>query len=178
MGKFIELINKRKSIRKYLDKAVERDLIVQCVEAARLAPSACNSQPWRFLVIDNKEIIETVKSAAFSGVYSPMKWVCKAPVIVVIMAELDVMTNFIGRSIQGTSYYLIDCGIAGEHFVLQAEELGLSTCWIGWFNSKQLKKVLKLKFKPVAIISLGYGAGTAKPTKRKSINDITHFNQW
>jgi nitroreductase len=176
---FEKLVKQRISVRKFSDKPVSDELINQCLESARLAPSACNSQPWRFTVIKNNDVKQKIKDKVFTGIYSTMKWVCNAPVLIVISAKPDFKANVIGKTLQGTNYYLIDIGIAGEHIVLQAEELGLSTCWIGWFNAKKLKKVLNLKHKPVIIICIGYHSEkidkTKKPKIRKNLKDITEY---
>jgi len=85
-----------------------------------------------------------------------------------------------GKQIQKVQFYLIDTGIAGEHFVLQAEELGLGTCWIGWFNSRKARKVLNIpkKYKIVSLLSLGYyETRPQKEKKRKSLEDIAWFNE-
>ena len=141
---FSELVKSRRSIRKYTDKKVNREDIKKCIEAARLAPSAENVQPWRFIIIDEPELLAGLAKEAFSNIYFPMKFVGKAPVIVVMLAKLDVLANRIGKQIQDIHYYYIDIGIAGEHLVLQAQELGLSTCWIGWFHPKKVREYLKI----------------------------------
>lgn len=152
------LIQSRRSIRKYQPRPVERDKIMDCLVAAQHAPSAQNVQPCRFVVLDSPEAILAVGKAAFSGIYSPSRWGLKAPVLVVLCAELDLLVNRIGRSVQGTQYYLLDCGIAGEHFVLQAQSHGLGTCWIGWFHAKRLRKALNLprSLRPVVVLAVGY----------------------
>ena len=176
-----DIIDKRKSIRKYLPDPINRDLILKCIDAARLAPSAENVQPWRFLVIDQPDIIEKIKKSAFSGLYKFTRFAAKAPVIVIILARLDILANRIGKQIQGTQYYLIDIGIAGEHFVLQATELGLGTCWIGWFNEKKLRKELNIpgKYRIVSLISMGYydKKYDLKERDRKKLEDIYWLNE-
>jgi len=128
----LDLLKHRKSVRKFLGRPVEREKIMMCLEAARLAPSACNSQPWRFIVVDDERLKNKLCGAAFSGIYSINSFCKMAPVIVVVISE----------KFRGTKYYLIDIGIAVEHFVLQAEDLGLGTCWIGWFNERAVKSIL------------------------------------
>ncbi|MCK5738349.1 nitroreductase family protein [bacterium] len=152
------LIQSRRSIRKYQPRSVERKKIMDCLVAAQYAPSAQNVQPWRFVVLDSPETIMKVGATAFSGIYSPSRWALNAPVLVVLCAQLDLLVNRIGRSVQGTQYYLLDCGIAGEHFVMQAQVHGLGTCWIGWFHAKRLRKALNLprSLRPVAVLSVGY----------------------
>ena len=175
----LALIKTRRSIRKYLDKKVERQKILQCIEAARLAPSADNVQPWRFIVIDETELKNRFVKQAFSGIYLPSRFAAKAPVIIVILAKLDIITNRIGKQIQGIHYYFIDIGIAGEHLALQAHELGLGTCWIGWFSPKKTRKILNIpkNYKIVSLMSLGYSdQNTSEVTKRMLLKDIAWFN--
>lgn len=175
-----EIIAQRRSIRRYLDKPVEKDKILECLEAARLAPSADNVQPWRFLVIDDPELKDKLSKNVFSGIYSVSKFAAKAPVLIVILARLDILANRIGKQIQGVNFYLIDTGIAGEHIVLQAEELGLGTCWIGWFNSRKARKVLGIpkKYKIVSLLSMGYyEKKPSREKKRKNLEDIAWFNK-
>ncbi len=178
--KFYDLSLKRYSVRKYLDKKVDRELIKKCVEAARIAPSAENVQPWRFLVIDDPEKLNELKKAAFSGVYSVTKWANSAPVIIVVLAKTDILANTIGTFLQGTQFYLIDIGIATEHLILQATELNLGTCWIGWFNEKKTRKILNIpsKYKIVSLVTLGYFEFNEKRTKkhRKKLDKILFFN--
>jgi nitroreductase len=173
------LIRSRRSIRRFLPDPVDRDRILECLEAARLAPSAQNAQPWRFLVIDDPELKSAFARKAFSGVYSMTKFAAAAPVIVAVLARLDVAAHRVGRAVQGTQFYLIDIGIAGEHFVLKAEELGLSTCWIGWFNSRRARRVLRIprKYKIVALFPVGLAASRPpSETKRKPLEEIAWFN--
>ena len=154
----LNLIKQRKSVRRFLDRPVEREKILMCLEAARAAPSACNSQPWRFIVVDDPELKKRLCDRAFRGIYFINAFCKKAPVIVVIVSEKGRFLARIGGMFRGTRYYLIDIGIVGEHFVLQAEEMGLGTCWIGWFNESAVKKALSIpKGKKIdVLIALGY----------------------
>ena len=178
---FQKIIRQRRSIRRYLAAPVEKEKLLACLEAARIAPSAHNAQSWRFLVIDDPEIKARFAEKAFSGIYKMTQFAAQAPVLVLLMAELDVLANRLGRQVQGVEFYLLDLGIAGEHLVLQAEELGLSTCWIGWFNIRQTRKFFKIprKFKIVALLALGYAA--SRPPRegvRKSIEEIVRINEF
>jgi len=177
---FQQLVQGRKSIRRFLDKPVEREKILACLEAARVAPSASNVQPWRFLVIDEPEVIKEFAKEVFSGIYYPTKFAAKAPVIILILARLDIIANRIGKEIQDINYYYIDIGIAGEHIVLQAEELGLGTCWIGWFNPRRTRKFLKIprKYKIVSLMAMGYyEKKPSRERKRKNLDEIVWFNK-
>lgn len=177
---FQELVRNRRSVRRYLDRPVERDKVLTCLEAARLAPSAENVQPWRFLVIDEPEIKHRYAAKAFSGIYSFSKFAVKAPVLIVILARPDLLANRIGKQIQGVSFYLIDVGISGEHLALQAQELGLGTCWVGWFNSRATRKFFHIprQYKIVCIMTLGYPEAKAPREKmRKNLAEIAFFNR-
>jgi nitroreductase len=175
-----ELIWSRRSVRRYLEKPVEREKILACLEAARLAPSAENVQPWRFLVVDEPSLRDRLAEEAFSGIHSLSRFARRAPVLIIILGHLDLIANRLGRQIQGISFYLIDIGIAGEHIVLQAEELGLGTCWIGWFNARRIRKLLEIprRYKIVSILALGYAESRpGSEKKRKPLEEIAWFNR-
>ncbi len=176
-----EVIQRRRSVRKFLDKPVEREKIEACLEAARLAPSADNVQPWRFVVVDDPEGRERLGEAAFTGVYRACRFAARAPVVVVILAHPDVVANKLGKVVQGTQYYLLDIGIAGEHFVLAATELGLGTCWIGWFSKRGVRRLFGIprKYDVVAMIALGHPDPThLGPKKKKLLGDIVRYNKF
>ncbi len=178
---FLQLVQGRRSVRKFKNKPIERDKIVTCIEAARLAPSAENVQPWRFIVLDEAETIEAFSEKTFSGIYRFTRWAARAPVIVAICGELDVLANRLGKQIQGTHYYLIDIGIAGEHLVLQAQEFGIGSCWIGWFDAKKAKKFLAIpgNWKVVQLLALGYPEENLPPQRgKKSLKEILYFNRY
>ncbi len=176
---FSELAATRSSVRVFQPKAVDRALLLQCAEAARLAPSAENAQPWRFLIVDDPQVKERLANEAFSGIYSATKWAAKAPVLVVIFARLDLLANRLGSGITGIHYYIIDIGISGEHFVLQAHELGLGTCWIGWFSANGVRRALKTprSWRPAAMLAVGWPAHNAvRAKKRKALDEVCLFN--
>ena len=177
MASFLDLANARYSCRKYLDTPVEREKVEQCLEVARLAPSACNSQPWHFLVIDDPALKNRLCDAIFSGIYKPNIFARQAPVLVVVISEKSTFLAQIGGKIRNTQYYLIDIGIAVEHFILQATELGLGTCWMGWFNEKEAKRILGLsKNQKIDIVfPLGYPAMPKPDKKRKSLDEMSSF---
>ncbi|OGD13807.1 MAG: hypothetical protein A2V76_00780 [Candidatus Aminicenantes bacterium RBG_16_63_14] len=176
---FQKILRGRRSIRRYLPAPVEREKLLACLEAARIAPSAHNVQPWRFIVVDDPELKDRLAAAAFSGIYSSSKFAARAPVILVLLARPGGTVVRIGAKLQGVSFNLIDMGIAGEHVVLQAEELGLATCWMGWFDYRKVRKVLRIprKFKVVAMMPLGYAE--KRPTReppRKTLEEVVGFN--
>jgi nitroreductase len=177
---FLELARKRQSCRKYdPEKRVSREKIERCIEAARLAPSACNSQPWFFIIVDDPEIKDKVARATFGKVIGFNHFTMQAPVLAVIVTEKANLTSFIGTQIKGIQYRLIDIGIAAEHFCLQAAGEGLGSCMLGWFDEKAVKKVLNIPSRRSVdlIISLGYSADdTLREKKRKPIEEIRRYN--
>ena len=136
---FSTLVKVRQSDRRYKPQAVEADKIDLCIEAARLAPSACNSQPWRFIVVDDAALrAEIADAAASMGMNG---FVREAPVIVAVVLEKMSLTAAIGSVIRDKEFSLLDVGIAVSHFTLQAADLGLGTCIIGWFNERRVRDV-------------------------------------
>lgn len=181
MSDLITLIRNRRSIRKFQEKPVEREKLLTCIEAARFAPSAENKQPWRFLILDDKNIRTQFCDAVFSGIFSVTRWAKKAPIIMVIIADMDLIAHKIVGKMLKIPYYFIDVGIAGEHFILQAQEIGLGTCWIGWFNIKKAQKILNLpKNKKVCqLIAVGYPDQKKGIRKKvKKADEIAFFNIW
>jgi len=158
MKNFLELIQQRQSDRKYTDKPVETEKLARCLEAARLAPSASNSQPWTFVVIDNPELVKKVGKAAMGPLYSFNTFASQAPVIVVIVMEKPKIITEVGGRIKKKEYPLIDVGITAEHFCLQATEEGLGTCMLGWFDERKVKELVHVpeeKNIPL-LITVGY----------------------
>ena len=178
----LELLKQRKSVREFLDRPVEREKIMMSLEAARVAPSACNSQPWKFIVVDDRELKRKLCKTAFSGIYSINSFCKTAPVIVAVVSEKSKFLARIGGMFRGTKYYLIDIGIACEHFVLQAEDLGLGTCWIGWFNESAVKSMLNVPHskKIDILIALGYYDKDKVRSEhgREPLDKITSFNSY
>ncbi len=155
---FSELIKVRQSVRNYSDKAVEKEKIEKCLEAARLAPSASNSQPWKYIVVDEEELKNKVAKATYDKIIRFNKFTIQAPVIIVVVIEKPKLITQIGGKIKHREFPLIDLGISAEHFCLQAAEEGLGTCMIGWFNQKMIKDLLNIPEKKTLglLITLGY----------------------
>jgi len=174
---FTELVKHRYSCRKFLEKPVEREKMELCLEAARLAPSACNSQPWKFIIVEDPALKEKCCQAAFSGQYASNSFGKNAPVLVVVISEKGNFMARVGNLVRDTRFYLVDIGIAVEHFVLQAAELGLGTCWLGWFNETPLKKVLGLpkSAKIDIILPIGYPAQPNREKIRKPKEEIVEY---
>lgn len=175
---FLELVKRRRSIRSYIEKPIDRNLLLQCIEAARLAPSACNAQPWKFIIVDDRDLIIEIAEKVCHSIYSINKFIENAGALVVVVSDREGFMRKVGSYLKGTNYYLIDIGIACEHLVLQATELGLGSCWIGWFDEKRLKEILHVpRDKRIdVIISLGYSTSSGPaPKPRKELSEITSF---
>jgi nitroreductase len=174
----MKLVRERYSLRRYdAGRPVSDHDIAVILEAARLAPSAENSQPWRFVVIRNKETLKE----CFSGIFAPTRFAMEAPVFLALCADRARLLERAGEAVLGTALYQLDCGIAGEHAVLAAAGLGIGSCWIGWFNKKKAKKLLRvpLSFEVVALISLGYPKEPgARPKIRKPLSSIASLEAW
>ena len=179
---FQELINLRQSVRKYSETPVEREKIEKIIEAVHIAPSACNSQPWKIIIVDEPELKNEVAKATFSKTIAFNKFTIEAPVIAVLVIEKAKLIAQIGGSIKDMEYPKIDIGIAAAHFCLQAAELGLGTCMIGWFDEKKIRQLLKIpeKRKIGLVITLGYPPADYKLRKkiRKPLDEICGFNSY
>ena len=175
---FRELVEKRRSVRKYKAEKVPREAIERCLEAARLAPSACNSQPWSFIVADMEPVRTKLAQAAFSGVYAMNDFAAQAPVLIAILTERSKFMAALAGKFRGVQYSLIDIGIACAFLSLAAEEQGLGSCLLGWFNEKAVKEVLGLPrhARVDIMISMGYSAGDkAGPKIRKTSREIWRY---
>lgn len=179
---FNELILTRQSVRRYSEKPVEAGRLNQCLEAARLAPSASNSQPWSFVVVDQEPLRTEVAKATFSDIKLINKFTLHAPVLIVIVMEKAKLITRLAMMVKKKEWPLIDIGIAAEHFCLQATELGLGTCMIGWFEEEKIKKLLKIPSDKSLglVISLGYAeAGYQHRTKiRKPMEEVVRYNRY
>jgi nitroreductase len=177
---FLNLVKERYSVRRYSNKPVQREKIERCIEAARLAPSTCNSQPWRFIVVEDTKLKEAIARETYSKVLSFNSFSKGAPVLIIVISERKNISAKIAGIIKKRDFSLIDIGIAAEHICLQAVEEGLGTCMLGWFDEEAVKKLLNIpKQKRIElIITLGYPDESVKKKskKRKDIDCIRSYN--
>lgn len=173
MNTFLDLVRSRRSIRRYKPDPVPPELVETCIDAARYAPTACNRQSWKF-IIARGAVKDRLVAEALGGIVVPNKWAATAPVIAVIAMDLDAIVHRIAGRIKKIRYHMVDAGIAGEHFVLQATELGLGTCWIGWFNKRAVKRILDLPagWDVPAMIAVGFPDQEPGEKRRKDIAEI------
>jgi nitroreductase len=153
---------------------------MQILEAARLAPSACNQQPWRFAVVRDLDLKRRIVEEGFlPGI--KMTWAIDAPVHVVIGMERSFVTHRIAASVSGVNYPWVDIGIAGEHLVLAATELGLGTCWIGWIKPRVVGRIVgwPASITPVVVITVGFAsdldAAIPSSSMRKPLNELVRW---
>jgi nitroreductase len=177
---FLSLVNQRQSVRKYASKTVEPEKLARCLEAARLAPSASNTQPWHYIIVDQEPLRTAVANATFSDMVKFNRFTLQVPVLVVILLEKPRLLNRIAMILKNKEWRLIDIGITAEHFCLQAVEEGLGSCIMGWFDEKQLKKLLAIPSDKTVglVISIGY-AEEGYPLRkkvRKPVEEMVSYN--
>lgn len=177
---FAELVQKRQSDRKYINKPIAKELVLQIIESARLAPSASNSQPWTFVVVDKEPIRTEIANATVTNGLPINKFALDAPIIIAIVIEQPKPLTRLAGWLKKRDFPWIDIGIAAEHICLQAAELGIGSCMIGWFDEKQVKQSLHIpKDKKVGLlITLGYTPDNYlyRQKIRKSLDKILKFN--
>jgi nitroreductase len=178
--KMLELIISRQSDRKYRDNPVEKEKLERIIEAGRMAPSACNAQPWKFIVVTEPKLIEKIAEAASAKLIGMNTFVSQAPVQIIVVREKPNMSSKVGGTIKNKDYSLIDIGIAAENICLQARAEGIGSCIIGWFDEKMLRKLLSIpKSKRVElIITLGYSLSDHREKKRKPPEEIISYNKY
>ncbi len=171
MQEFSELIRQRFSVRAYTNREVEKEKLLQVLDAGRMAPSAANLQPWHFVVVSDHKKREEV-CTCYKGA-----WLSQAPVIIVICSDKAQSWK---RSFDGKDSSDIDAAIAIDHMTLMATELGLGTCWICHFNTRLCSELLKIprQLEVVALLPLGYPAAGASEKKRKPLSAISSANEY
>lgn len=173
--KFAELVKIRQSDRKYKKQDVEKEKIIQCLETARLSPSANNSQPWKFVVVDDPLKKEQVAELTIG--LGMNKFTHQCPVLVAVVLEKQNFMSTIGSMIKNKDYCLFDIGIAVNQFCLQAADLGLGTCIIGWFDERKIKKILGVRNRRIPLlISLGYPDAPTREKVRKPLDVMSSWN--
>jgi nitroreductase len=165
----LELILRRQSDRKYSDKPVEAEKLERIIEAGRMAPSACNAQPWKFVVVTDTSLLQKLAEAASAKLLGMNGFVGQAPVILVIVREQPNLSSKVGGTIKSKDYSHIDIGLATENICLQASAEGIGSCIIGWFDEKEVRKILNIPAskKVELLVTLGYSLSEHKQKKRK-----------
>lgn len=176
---FLSLVNSRQSDRAYdADRSVEPDKLERILEAGRLAPSACNAQPWKFVVITDKELAMKVgKAAAGLGMN---KFARQAPVHILIVEESANITSLLGGKVKNKHFPLIDVGIVAAHLTLAAESEGLGSCIIGWFDEKEIKRLTGIPDSKRLLLDIviGYPVKEKRKKIRKDKDKVISYNKY
>jgi nitroreductase len=176
----LELISSRQSDRKYSDRPVEKKKLERIIEAGRVAPSACNAQPWKIIVVTDQNLLKSVAKAASSEALGMNSFVGQAPLMIVMVREKPNFSSKIGGTIKKKDYSLIDIGIASENICLQAKAEGLGSCMVGWFDEPKLRNILSIpRSKRVElIITLGYSLSDQREKRRKPKEEVVSYNKY
>ena len=167
MNSFTDLARLRVSIRGYRSDPVPDQDVGTVLEAAGLAPTACNRQPFRLFVLQS----EAARAAAHAAY--PRDWLAQAPVIILICTDPEKAWS----RADGKNYADVDASIAMDHLTLCATELGLGTCWIGAFDPDLLRTGLNLpaNLHPLAMTPLGWPTDTGRPKNRKLVKELVEY---
>ena len=176
---FLQLVQARQSDRAYdKERSVEPEKLERILEAARLAPSACNAQPWKFVVITDREIAcKAGKAAAGLGMN---KFAKDAPVHILIVEESANITSLLGGKVKDKHFPLIDIGIAAAHITLAAENEGLGSCILGWFDEKELKQLVGIPVSKRVLLDIviGYPVKEKRKKMRKAQEKVISYNKY
>ena len=181
MERFLELAARRQSDRRFdADRPVEPEKIAHIVEAARLAPSACNSQPWHFVVVDDPDTKNRVADAAASRVLGMNHFTKQAPVHLLSVEESGNLTSTFGGWVKSKHFPHIDIGIAAAHIALAAADEGLGSCIVGWFDEAAVRKVLGIPSgKRVLLdIVIGYSTDPLREKSRRALAQVASHNRY
>ena len=159
-----EAITKRQSVRDYEDRQIPEEKLTRILEAARLAPSASNRQPWKFIVVKERKRRQELAQAA-----NGQTFVGEAPIVIVAVA-----TNVEHIMPCGVSSYPVDLAIAVDHMTLAAVDEGLGTCWIGAFSQQRVREILGIpeKYRVVVLLPLGFPRREREMKVRKALGEI------
>lgn len=179
MNDFLQLVASRQSDRAYdMSRPVEPEKLERILEAARLSPSACNAQPWRFVVVTDPELsVKVGKATAGLGMN---KFAKDAPVHILVVEESMNITSFLGAKIKDKYFPLIDIGIAAAHITLAAESEGLGSCILGWFDEKEIKKLTGIPANKRLLldITIGYPEKPKRKKSRKDKEKVVSYNHY
>ena len=163
---FNQLLRERYSIREYKSLKVSKALVIEVLEAGRMAPSAANKQPWHFILVSDEENLKKIKAA-----YN-RDWIKNVPQIIVVCGDHNESWK---RAVDQKDHCDVDAAIAIDHMTLRATELGLGTCWVCHFEPSVVKEVLKLPdyIEPIALLPIGYPIENNTPAKkRKAFSEV------
>ncbi len=172
---FLEIAKSRQSCRAYDEgRAVEEEKLLAVLEAARLAPSACNGQPYHFTVCRGEKAKEAAKAVSGMGMN---KFAAQAPVLIVVSEKPYVKSAAMGARVKNNDYRSMDIGIAAAYLTAEAQSQGLSTCILGWLDDGALRKACGLEAPVRLVVTLGYAkeGDVLREKKRKELSELASF---
>ncbi len=181
MKTFFDLAHYRQSDRAFdPNRPVEKEKIERILEAARMAPSACNSQPWHFIVVDNPELKNEVADAVSAKLLGMNHFTKQAQIHIVVVEEKVNLSSSLGGWIKDKYFAHLDIGIVAAHICLAAEDEGLGSCMLGWFNEKKVKKLLNIPDSKRVLLDIviGYSNQEKKEKRRKTMEEIVSYNKY
>ena len=177
MSDYFELIQRRESCRNFdPNRPVEKEKLQRCAEAAWIAPSACNGQPWHYLIVTNPELAEKLRPLMME--LGMNKFVKNCPAFAVVLEENTILKVSLSQKFKDQDFAPIDVAFSASQFCYAATEQGLSTCIIGWHNEQKIRELFSLpkSTRVRLILAIGYAASdTLREKKRKPIEDVITF---
>lgn len=179
---FEELQAVRESCRIYSEKPVPRELLTHLVDVARLSPSGCNAQPWRFMIVDEPEPIAKLVEALDDDGLTGCPWGNRVPAFVVICEDEAKLKPGVGEHYGSQHFAQMDIGMAAMALCYEAASAGLGTCMIGTMSQEKMHQSFGIPYERIVrlIITVGYPAKEGNPRKkvRKDLNEIISYNHW
>ena len=168
---FNDIIHRRFSVRSFTSQKPEKEKIIELIDAARMAPSAVNFQPWHFIVVS-----DPLNLAELQKVYN-RDWFREAPMVVVICSDHSKSWK---RKSDGKDFADVDAAIAIDHLILKATDLGLGTCWVCNFDPQLTREILNLpaQIEPIALIPVGYTEAVPPVKSRKPLSELIHWEKF
>lgn len=167
---FLEIAKARQSDRAYTDQPIESDKLDAVLEAARLAPSACNGQPYLITVCTGDTAAAVAKQTQGMGMN---KFASQAPVLLVLSEQPYVKSAALGAKVKNNDYRSIDIGIVAAYITAEAAAQGLGSCILGWFDDRRIREICDLDAPVRLCITLGYSKDAPRAKKRKSLAELT-----
>jgi len=170
---FFDLVKKRRSIRDYTGKPVPYSYLIKILDAARWAPSAGNTQEWKFIIVTDSKLKEKIAEYSYN-----QAWIQKAGVVIVVCADLRaIKARYPNR---GEFYAICDGASATQNILLAAEDLGLGACWVGAFDEEKIKIILNIPdhVKVVSIVPIGHKSSEPATPYKYGLMNLTYINKW
>ncbi len=168
----LNVIKERRSVRKYKPDPIPGEVLLRVLEAARFSPSGKNLQPWKFILVKDESLKQRLVQASVR-----QSFIAEAPLVIVACAFPDRCYSRMGNYMKS---WPVDVAIALEHLILQAQEEGLGTCWIGAFEEKEVKSILKIPegVRVLALTPLGYPDERPPSRGRKDLDEIVSYESY